>query len=224
MSGGTVHHRLRSTALSVACVAVVVLSSGCGSPPHAGAAAASQTVTTPSAALSSASSAAAPASAAGLSPGMTLAPVPTVPPVPAGPGPDDCLNPGAKAAVANGQLVCQYFTSGSLIPAGVPAGEGLSSGDYAIRFSSVGGSPLMTVRVPCASYAVRVSITGQTITPGPGTMESFAGMCEFPWDQEQQRMAQYLQAPLEFVRKDTGIALHNAEWGITLFRTPYEAR
>lgn len=54
-------------------------------------------------------------------------------------------------------------------------------------------------------------------------MESFAGTCEFPWDQEQQRMAQHLQAPLQFVRKDTGIALHNAAWGVTLFGTPYEA-
>lgn len=155
---------------------------------------------------------------------MTLAPVPSVPPAPASQDLDDCLDSGLKAAVANGQIVCQYFTSGSMVPAGVPSGEGLSSGDYAIRFSSVGGSPLMTVRIPCASYAVRVGITGQTITPVPGTMESSAGTCEFPWDQEQQRMEQYLQAPLQFVEKDTGIVLHNPEWGITLFRTPYEAR
>lgn len=88
----------------------------------------------------------------------------------------------------------------------------------------MGGSQLMTVRIPCASFAVRVSIIDQTITPDPGTMESFADTCEFPWDQEQQRMAQHLQAPLQFERKDTGIALHNAEWGVTLFGTPYETR
>ena len=199
-SGGTAHHRLRTATLAVACLAVVVFAAGCGSSPQPGA-----------------------ASTAGLSPGMTPAPVPSVPPAPAGQDLDDCLDPGLQAAAANGQLVCQYFTSGSMVPAGVPAGEGLSSGDYAIRFSSIGGSPLMTVRIPCASYAVRVGITGQTITPVPGTMESSAGTCEFPWDQEQQRMEQYLQAPLQFVEKDTGIVLHNPEWGITLFRTPYEA-
>ncbi|MCU1533092.1 MAG: hypothetical protein JWO49_2663 [Arthrobacter sp.] len=110
-----------------------------------------------------------------------------------------------------------------MIPATVTTGPGASSGDYAVRFATVGGSPWMSVRIPCASYALRVSIVGQTITPDPGTMESFVGTCSFPWDEEQKRMAKYLQGPLQFVQQDAGIALHNSEWGITLFRTPYEA-
>ena len=119
-------------------------------------------------------------------------------------------------------LECQYFTSGSLIPATVLSGQGVSSGDYAVRFGSVGGSAWMTVRIPCASYALRVSIVGQTITPDPATMESSVGTCDFPWDQEEKRMAKYVQEPLQFVEKNAGIALHNSEWGVTLFRTPYE--
>ncbi|MCO4237534.1 hypothetical protein [Pseudarthrobacter raffinosi] len=65
----------------------------------------------------------------------------------------------------------------------------MDSGDYAIRFASVGGSPWMSVRIPCASYALRVTIVGQAITPDPGTLESFVGACGFPWDEEQERMA-----------------------------------
>lgn len=79
----------------------------------------------------------------------------------------------------------------------------------------------MTVRIPCASYAVRVSIAGQTITPVPGTTESFVGTCGFPWDEEQQRMSRYIQAPLQFVEREASIVLHNSEWGVTLSRTPY---
>jgi hypothetical protein len=109
-------------------------------------------------------------------------------------------------------LECQYFTSGSLIPATVLSGQGVSSGDYAVRFGSVGGSPWMTVRIPCASYALRVNIVGQTITPDPATMESSVGTCDFPWDQEEKRMAKYVQEPLQFVEKNAGIALHNSEW------------
>jgi len=81
----------------------------------------------------------------------------------------------------------------------------------------------MTVRIPCASYAVRVSIAGETITPDPRTLESSLGTCNFPWDQEQARMKRYLQAPLQFAQREAGVVLHNPEWGITLFRTPYEA-
>ena len=110
-----------------------------------------------------------------------------------------------------------------MTPASVPPGPGLSSGDYAVRFGSAGGHPLMTVRIRCASYAVGVSVAGGTITPDPGTLESFVGACPFPWDGEQQRMKQYLQAPLQFARRDSGIVLHNQEWGVTLFRTPYGA-
>jgi hypothetical protein len=118
-------------------------------------------------------------------------------------------------------LECQYFTSGSMMPSSVPSGPGMSSGDYAVRFAVVGGSPLMTVRIPCASDALRVSIVGQTITPDPESMESFVGTCNFPWDEEQERMARYLQRPLEFAPKEAGIVLHNSDWGVTLFRTPY---
>lgn len=152
---------------------------------------------------------------------MTLGPVPSVPPAPAGQGADECLPRGADDAAPTGTLECQYFTSGSLQPATVPRGSGLSSGDYAVRFGSLGGRPLMTVRIPCASYAVRVSIADQTITPVPGTMERFVGPCGFPWDEEQERMARYIQAPLQFVEREASIVLHNSVWGVTLSRTPY---
>ena len=109
------------------------------------------------------------------------------------------------------------------MPAAVPRGSGMSSGDYAVRFGSVGGHPLMTVRIPCASYTVSVSIAIGTITPDPATLETLQGKCDFPWDQEQARMHRYLQAPLQFARRESGIVLHNPEWGVTLFRTPYEA-
>ncbi|ALV42226.1 hypothetical protein AU252_14630 [Pseudarthrobacter sulfonivorans] len=136
---------------------------------------------------------------------------------------DDCLGQGPKDALTHGVLVCQYFTSGSMVPADVPSGRGVGSGDYAIRFASVGGSPWMSVRIPCASYALRVTIVGQAITPDPGTLESFVGACGFPWDEEQERMAMYLQDPLQFVQRETGIVLQNPEWGVTLFDTPYDA-
>jgi hypothetical protein len=131
------------------------------------------------------------------------------------------LSQGPEEALTNEALECQYFTSGSMMPAAVPSGPGMSSGDYAVRFGSVGGSPWMTVRIPCASYTVKVSINGQTITPDPGTMESLADICTFPWDEEQKRMARYLREPLQFVQQEAGIALHNSDWGVTLFRTPY---
>ena len=99
----------------------------------------------------------------------------------------------------------------------------MSSGDYAVRFGSLGGRPLMVVRIPCASFAVRVSIVGETITPDPGTLKSVLDTCNFPWNQEQARMKRYLQAPLQFARRDSRIVLHKPEWGATLFRTPYEA-
>ena len=146
----------------------------------------------------------------------------TKPPA-AGQGIDECLPQRAENAVANGALECQYFTSGSMTPASVPRDPGMSSGDYAIRFGSVGGRTLMTVRIPCASYAVTVSIATESITPDPGTLESSLGTCNFPWDQEQSRMKRYLEAPLQFAQRETGIVLHNPEWGITLFRTPYSA-
>ena len=125
--------------------------------------------------------------------------------------------------MANGMLECEYFTSGSLMPASVPRGPGMSSGDHAIRFGIVGGHPLMTVRIPCASYAVKITIVGEIITPDPGTLESYVDTCTFPWDQERARMERYLQAPLQFARRESGIVLHNPEWGITLFGTPYDA-
>lgn len=67
----------------------------------------------------------------------------------------------------------------------VPRTPGLSSGDYALRFGGIDGHPLMTARIPCASYKVRVSIAGETITPDPGTLETLMGTCNFPWNQEQ---------------------------------------
>ena len=218
-SGGSAGNGVgRKTLLSVMCSAVVAVAAACGSAPPPSAASDNQTVTKPS------SIAAAPSSAAELSPGMTLGPVPTVPPAPAAQGADDCLGQDPEEPLTNGALECQYFTSGSMIPATVPSGPGVSSGDYAVRFGSVGGSSWMSVRIPCASYALRVSIVGQTVTPDPGTMESIVGTCSFPWDEEQKRMAEYLQGPLQFVQQVTGIALHNSEWGVTLFRTPYEAK
>ena len=146
----------------------------------------------------------------------------TKPPA-AGQGIDECLPQRAENAVANGALDCQYFTAGSMTPASVPRDPGMSSGDYAIRFGSVGGRTLTTVRIPCASYAVTVSIATESITPDPGTLGSSLGTCNFPWDQEQSRMKRYLEAPLQFAQRETGIVLHNPEWGITLYRTPYEA-
>lgn len=163
----------------------------------------------------------APSTGAELSPGKTPAPVPPAPPAASSQGADDCLEQSPEEARANGVLQCQYFTSGSLMPDSVPSGPGLNSGDYAVRFSNVGGSTLMTFRIPCASYALRVSIVGQTITPEPGSMESSIGTCNFPWDEEQKRMARYLQGPLQFAPKEAGIVLHNPEWGVSLFRTPY---
>jgi hypothetical protein len=120
-------------------------------------------------------------------------------------------------------LECQYFTAGSMLPASVPRGPGVSSGDYAVRFGIVGGRPLMTVRIPCASFAVRISMVGETITPIPGTLESVQRACNFPWDQERARIQGYLQAPLQIAWRERGLVLHNPEWGITLFRTPYGA-
>lgn len=49
------------------------------------------------------------------------------------------------------------------------------------------------------------------------------GACGFPWDLEQERMAMYLQDPLQFVQRETGIVQQNPEWGVTLFDTPYDA-
>ena len=208
--------RTTPTLLSLACVAVVAVTAACAAPsPRA--AANEQAAASPPAAT------AAPSTGAGLSPGMTLAPVPPVPPAPAGPGADECLPQRAEDASAAGKLECQYFTSGSMMPAMVPRAPGLSSGDYAVGFGSIGGQPWMTVRIPCASYTVRVGIAGDTITPDPGTLETFVGTCNFPWDEEQARMNRYLQAPLQFARGQSGIVLHNPEWGVTLFRTPYEA-
>ncbi|MHA7298679.1 hypothetical protein [Pseudarthrobacter sp. MDT1-22] len=132
---------------------------------------------------------------------------------------DDCLGQGSKDALTNGVLVCQYFTSGSMVPADVPSGPGVGRGDYAIRFASVSGSPWISVRIPCASYALRVTIVGQAITPDPGTLESFVA----PAASRGTRMAIYLQDPLQFVQRETGIVLQNPEWGVTLFDTPYDA-
>ncbi|NUU31818.1 hypothetical protein [Arthrobacter sp. C9C5] len=204
----------------MACLVIGAVTAGCGSVTPLGASAGNQSVTKPPAAS------AAPSSAAGLSPGMTLAPAPPVPPAPAGHGADECLPQhagDAAAAAAKGTLECQYFTSGSMMPASMPRGPGLGSGDYAVRFSSVGGHALMTVRIRCASYAVSVDLAGETITPDPRTLESFVGTCNFPWDREQVLMKRYLQAPLQFARRESGIVLHNPEWGVTLFSTPYEA-
>lgn len=54
------------------------------------------------------------------------------------------------------------------------------------------------------------------------TLQSFLGTCNFPWDQEQARMKGYLQAPLQFAGRESDRVLHNPEWGVTLFRTPYD--
>ncbi len=216
--GGPARYGMHTTPtlLSVVCLAVVALTAACASTPPLSTSAGEQTVTKPPAAT------AAPSTGAGLSPGMTLAPAPPIPPAP-GHGLDECRPQRAEKVVGNGALECQYFTSGSMTPASVPRDPGMSSGDYAIRFGSVGGRTLMTVRIPCASYAVTVSIAGETITPDVGTLESSLGTCNFPWDQEQARMKRYLQAPFQFAQRETGIVLHNPEWGITLFRTPYSA-
>lgn len=108
-----------------------------------------------------------------------------------------------------------------MAPATVPRGPGSGSGGYAVRFGSLAGHLLMTVRIPCASYTVRVRIAGHTITPDPGTTESLIGTCGFPWDKEQQRMARYIQGPLQFVQHEASMVPRNSEWGVTLFRTPY---
>lgn len=216
--GGPARYELRRAALlSVASLAVVAATAACGTTTTPGATVGNQAITKPPAAAAVASS------GAGLSPGMTIAPVPPAPPAPDSQGVDGCLGQGPKGTLTNGMLECQYFTSGSMVPASMSPAPGLSSGDYAIRFGRTDGLPLMTVRIPCASYSVRVSIVGQEITPDPGTLESHVGTCDFPWDEEQQRMAQYLQSPLQFVQQDAGIALHNYEWGVSLLRTPYEA-
>lgn len=209
--------RTTPTLLSLGWLAAVALTAACGSAPPPVAAATEEAVTKPHAAT------AAPSTGAGLSPGMTLAPPPPAPPAPAMQGADECPPQRAEDAATAGNLECQYFTSGSMMPAAVPRGSGMSSGDYAVRFGSVGGHPLMTVRIPCASYTVSVSIADETITPDPATLETLQGKCDFPWDQEQARMHRYLQAPLQFARRESGIVLHNPEWGVTLFRTPYEA-
>lgn len=216
--GGPARYGLHTTPtlLSVVCLAVVALTAACASTFPLSTSAGEQTVTKPPAAT------AAPSTGAGLSPGMTLAPAPPIPPAP-GHGLDECRPQRAEKVVGNGALECQYFTSGSMTPASVPRDPGMSSGDYAVRFGSVGGRTVMSVRIPCASYAVTVSIAGETITPDVGTLESSLGTCNFPWDQEQARMKRYLQAPFQFAQRETGIVLHNPEWGITLFRTPYSA-
>lgn len=213
--GGTVFRGVRRRILlSTAGLTIGVVAAACGSAPPQGAASHNHTAARPSIAQ-------APSTGAELSPGMTPARVPPAPPAALSQGADDCLEQSPEEALANGVLQCQYFTSGSLMPDSVPSGPGLSSGDYAVRFSNVGGSTLMTFRIPCASYALRVSIVGQTITPEPGSMESSIGTCNFPWDEEQKRMARYLPGPLQFAPKEAGIVLHNPEWGVTLFRTPY---
>lgn len=215
--GETARYGIHTTPilLSVACLAVVAATAACGPSPSLPEAGDQQESIKPTAVP------AAPSTSSGLSSGMTPAPVPPVPPSPVGQGTDECLPQREEDAVANGMLECQYFTSGSLMPPSVPRGPGMSSGDYAVRFGIVGGRPLMTVRIPCASYAVRVSIVGATITPEQGTLESILGTCDFPWDQEQARMEQYLQAPLQIALRESGVVLHNPEWGVTLFRTPY---
>ena len=147
----------------------------------------------------------------------------SVPPPESPAGAPAGAQPATKPPAAGGTLECQYFTSGSMVPAAVPPGPGLSSGDYAVRFGNVGGRTLMTVRIRCASYAVGVDIDGETITPVPGTLDSFVATCNFPWNEEQARMKSHLQAPLEFARREGGLVLHNQEWGITLYQTPYEA-
>lgn len=110
-----------------------------------------------------------------------------------------------------------------MVPANVPRGPGVDSGNYAVRFASTGGSSWMTVRIPCASYLVRVTISGSTITPDPETLQSAVGSCDFPWNMEQERMSSNIQGPLQFEQRPAGIALRNTDWGITLLRTPYEA-
>lgn len=214
LGGTAVRGVRRNVLLSTAGLTIGVVAAACGLAPPQSAASGNQTAVTKPSAI-----AAAPSTGA-KSPGMTLAPVPTAPPAPVIHGADDCLGQ-TEEVLANGVLECQYFTSGSMMPASVPPGPGMNSGDYAIRFALVGGSPLMTVRIPCASYALGVSIVGQTITPDPGSIESYVGTCNFPWDEERQRMEGYLRGPLQFAPKEAGIVLYNSEWGVTLFRTPY---
>jgi hypothetical protein len=162
-----------------------------------------------------------------LSPGMTLAPVPPVPAPPVSPGNDVYKGRDSAAAPNGGTLECEYFTSGSMMPASMTRAsgqpQGLSSGDYAVRFSRIDGLSMMSVRIPYASFAVHVSFAGGTIIPAPETLDSIVGSCSFPWDGEQARMARYVQAPMQFTRREQGIVLHNAELGTTLFTTPYAA-
>ncbi len=81
----------------------------------------------------------------------------------------------------------------------------------------------MTVRIPCAAYLVKVTISGSTITPAPDTIKSVVGTCDFPWNAEQERMARNVLSPLKFEQRPDDIFLGNAGWGITLNRTPYDA-
>jgi hypothetical protein len=146
--GGSVRSQTRTTAvlLSAACLALVALTAGCGSlpgpagPPAAGA-------------ISKAPAASAAASMhAQLSPGMTLAPVPPVPAPPVSPGNDVYKGRDSAAAPNGGTLECEYFTSGSMMPASMTRAsgqpQGLSSGDYAVRFSRIDGLSMMSVRFP----------------------------------------------------------------------------
>ncbi|WP_330191966.1 hypothetical protein [Pseudarthrobacter sp. J64] len=167
--------------------------------------------------------AAAPSMTGGLSPGTSPAPVPPVPAAPAMDSQDDCLAEGGEVLKGADPLLCQYFTSGAMTPSSVRTGPGADSGTYAIRFAGVESDRIMTVRIPCASYAVEVDIDGGTVTPDPSTLESVVENCSFPWDMEQERMAGYLKKPLQVAETDSGITLSNPEWGISLLRTPYEA-
>lgn len=212
-SGGTARrYLLRTTAISLAICSLVVIAA-CGSTSDVAAAPSVGNSLVP---------AAGPSPSAGLSPEMTLGAVPAVPPVPALEGADECVGRTLESVDSKGVIECQYFTSGAMTPPSVTVGEGVGSGDYAVRFASVDGSPLMTVRIPCASFAVRVGIEDHTITPDPATLESLVESCTFPWDEGQQRMARYLQAPLQLAEGHDGVVLSNSEWGVTLFRTPYE--
>ena len=218
-SRGSAPYRMpaRWTLLSVLCL-VIAGTTACGQ------AATRDSPTTSQGAPKPPAAPAGPSRNAQAPPGVAApAPAPAVPPAPDGQGPDECLRQRATDPAAGGMLDCRYFTAGALMPAGVPRAPGISSGDYAVRFGSVGGRPLMTMRIPCAAYAVSVSIAGDTITPDPDTLERVVGTCNFPWDQEQARMERYIQAPLQVAQRESGIVLHNPEWGVTLFRTPYGA-
>ncbi|WP_146070352.1 hypothetical protein [Arthrobacter sp. GMC3] len=216
--GGKTRFALRSKALPfLACLALVSAATACASPPPSSVGHETFNVATP------AVPAVQPSLRAGLPPGMTIAPMPPAPVAPANPGPDDCPGMLSQATPGNETLLCQYFTSGSLQPASVPRGPGIDSGTYAVRFASVGGSAWMTVRIPCAAYLVKVTISGSTITPAPDTIKSVVGTCDFPWNAEQERMARNVLSPLKFEQRPDDIFLGNAGWGITLNRTPYDA-